>query len=311
MNKKPAITLFLTAFIMLLSSCENGGKIKYFPTIEEQNTGTLEIYCDESLQSIVKQQAEIFEMEYPQAKIAPVFLPERELMEKLLNGSARTAILARKLSDAEKAQISKVDSIKCREHFIAKTALVLVVKKGLSKKISLEKLKEIFANSSENIIVEGKKSDRLTAVSNALNINTFGKNIYAVNSLDSVLLYVNSNENSLGLIDYAHISDEFSSEAEKVFSNISIVKIETNCQDTLQTVTANPSDIFTNCYPLITPVNYLVTDFRNKLSLGFVNFMVKSRAGRVFLHSGFIPAVMPQREIVIDTTNISAKQNRN
>jgi phosphate transport system substrate-binding protein len=296
---------------MLLPSCENGGKIKYYPPIEEQNTGTLEIYCDESLKNIVKQQAEIFELEYPQAKILTVFLPERELMEKLLNGSARTAILARKLNDAEKTQISKVDSIKCREHFIAKTALVPITQKGNSLKLTLEELKKIFVDGSLNIILEGKKSDRLKAVSNALNINEFSKNIYAVNSLDSVWLYVNSSHKNIGLIEYSHISDEFSAETEMVYKNASLIKIETNCDGKIQTVTANPSDIFTNCYPLVTPVNYVVTDYRNKLSLGFVNFMVKSRAGRVFLHSGFIPAVMPQREIVIDTSGFSAKQNSN
>ncbi|MFN8294025.1 MAG: substrate-binding domain-containing protein [Chitinophagales bacterium] len=309
MMKHFKILLLASSIALTTNACKDGGKIKYYPTLEEQNRGTLDIYCDESLQSIVQQQAEIFELNFPEAKVNPIFLNERALLEKLLNGSARTALLTRKLSEAELQQIAKVDSIKGREHYIAKSALVPITNKSAFKQISNNELKALFTNGTQPIVIEGKQSDRLKAVASALGIAKFSSNIFAVNGVDSVLQYIEANPNAIGLIDYAHISDEFSAKAQNIFNKISLLKIETHCHDTLQVVSANPNDIFTDCYPLVTPLNYVVTDYKNKLSLGFVNFMVKSKASRVFLHAGYIPAVMPQREVVIDTTSdIATKQ---
>jgi phosphate transport system substrate-binding protein len=306
---KKLIALYcIILFSNWLNGCKDVGKIEYYPSIEEKNTGELILYCDENLRSIIQQQKEVFEHHFPAAKIEMVWMPEALIIEKLLNGTARTAIISRKLSKNEITQISKTDTIRCKEHYVAKSALVLVCSKSEARKFSLDELKSLFGGNQYKIIIEGKQSDRLPAITNTLHIHAFGKNIYAVNSADSVLAYVNRDKNSIGIIDYAHISDEFSLKSEKIHQSVSLVGVVVNCHDSLQTVSANPSDIFTGCYPLIIPVNYIVTDYKNKLSLGFVNFMVKQKGARIFLRSGYIPAVMPQREIVVDTTGFSFAQ---
>lgn len=299
-------TLMVAAtFILAASACnEDALKIKYYPSIEENNTGTLELFCDENLKSIVLQQLEIFELNYPKAKVIPIFLNEKEIVAKLLNGTARTALIAKKLSKAELKQIEKIDTIKAREHYIAKSALALAVNKSATKVISEEALKSLFTEGKKNIIVEGRDGLRLLALCKMLGIDNFGQNIAAVSTLDSVLAYVEQNKNVLGLIDYAHISDEFSAKTEAIFSQVSFLKVKTFCDDTTQLVSANPGDIFTECYPLVTTLNYVVTDYRNKLSLGLATFLIKPKSARIFIHAGFIPEIMPQREILIDTSAI-------
>ncbi|MDW8273419.1 MAG: substrate-binding domain-containing protein [Chitinophagales bacterium] len=299
-NSRLLIVIVLLSFI----ACNDAAKIEYYPSIEEKNTGKLQLYCDEQLRPILEQQIEVFEHYYPQADIQPVYMPERDIITFLLSGKARTSIIMRKLSDAEKKQIETVDSFLCKEHIVAKSALALVSAKSSRAVIPYDSFITLFNNPEVTIVLEGKKNDRLAAISKALNINQFGKNIFAMENIDSVLYYVNRKPKTIGIIDYSHIADEFSSTAQNILKQIEMIKISRNCFDTLQIVYANPNDIFTGCYPLVLPINYVNTDYRNKLSLGFVNFLVKNKASKVFLRGGYIPAVMPQREILIDTSSI-------
>lgn len=301
--------IFVLVAILSLSACsEDALKIKYYPTIEEKNTGTLEIYCDEDLKSIAEQQIEIFVLNYPAANVKPIFASEKVIVEKLLNGTARTAILSRNLSKAETDKISQVNAIKCSQHVLAKSALALVSKKGEAKTLTDTELKALFTNGKTPIIVEGKESNRLKIITTELGVTNFGNQIFAMNNLDSVLTYLEQNQDAVGLIDYANISDENSPKAKEILSKISVFKVNTNCDSITEIVSANPNDIYTGCYPLVTPINYVLTDLQNKLGGGFLNFLIKPKASRIFLRGGFIPFLLPEREIIIDTSAVKGEK---
>lgn len=300
---------FIAAFILSISACtEDALKIKYYPTIEEKNTGALDIYCDEDLKSIIEQQIEIFVLNYPNANVHPVFLSEKDLVEKLLNGTIRTAILSRNLTKAETEKISQVNEIKCSQHVLAKSALVLVANKSVHKTISDAALKALFTDGKTQIIVEGKESNRLQIVRSELGINSFGKQIFAMNSLDSIINYLEQNQDAVGVIDYANISDENAARTIEILSKISVLKINTYCDSIAEIVSANPNDIYTGCYPLVAPINYVLTDLQNKVAGGFLNFLIKPKSSRIFLRGGFIPFRLPEREIVIDTSAVKGEK---
>jgi len=296
------IPIFL--FTVLLSSCKDGGKIEYYPTVEEMNKGVVKVQCDEALQSIMKQQAEIFELNFPEAKIEFEFLPEQIIVENLLSGKCRTAVISRKLSEAEFKKVETTHSIKPREHAAAKNAVAIVTSnENKSNKIALAELQQILSSGSKTVVVEGKQSYMAKTIAEGLNLQNIQSKFFALNTADSVLSYVRNNRDVLGFISFSAISDENAYRTKELLKGISVMQLESKKDTALITTSANQSDIYLGDYPLVTPVNYIITDFKDKLSIGFVNFLYKPKAGRIFLHAGLVPSVMPEREIVIDTNS--------
>jgi phosphate transport system substrate-binding protein len=290
---------------VLFSSCKNGGKIEYYPTVEEMNRGVLKVQCDESLRSIMLQQAEIFELNFPEAKIEFEFLPEQVIVENLLSGSSRTAVISRKLNEAEFKKVQAVNNIKPREHVAAKNAIAMIASSASARSnIELGELQQILSSGSTTVVVEGKQSNMVKPITEGLNLQNIKAQFFALNTADSVVSYVRKNNDVLGFISYAAISDENAHRTKELLKDILIMKIEMKKDSDLIATSANQSDIYLGDYPLVTPINYVVTDFKDKLSIGFVNFLYKPKAGRIFLHAGLVPSVMPEREVVIDTSGM-------
>ena len=288
--------------IILFSACNNGGKIEYYPTVEEMNKGLLKVQCDEALRGIMLQQSEIFELNYTEAKIEFEFLPEQIILENLLSGKCRTAVISRKLSVAEFKKVEATNSIKPREHAAAKNAIAIIASsQNSNNKIGLAELQQILISGSKTIVVEGKQSYMAKTIAEGLNLQNIKSKFFALNTADSVVNYVRRNKDVLGFISFSAISDGNAYRTKELLKGISVMQIESKKDTMFITTSANQSDIYLGDYPLVTPVNFIVTDFKDKLSIGFVNFLYKPKAGRIFLHAGLVPSVMPEREIVIDT----------
>ena len=59
------------------------------------------------------------------------------------------------------------------------------------------------------------------------------------------------------------------------------------------------SSIAAKKYPLQRKVNVVVGNIPELLGTGFVNFMYRSKASRIFLKAGLVPEKMPERQVKI------------
>lgn len=261
------------------------------------------IYCDQDFQHVMELQREVYEAGSPKEKLNIQYISGEEVLQKLLKGQAQVAIIGRKLTDEEMIQVRKADSSNVREHLMAKDAVAVVVGKNnplksLNYAAFLEEIKK--GKSSHNLVFDNKQSGVVRSFNFLKNANS--KNLFALDSIKAVVDYVNADGNALGFLPLAKFSDEYNKEQQELLTKIKILPVEIiDSSGQKLSIAASQSEIALNDYPLIRPINYIIAKPREDVSRNFINYLYKQRGAKVFLKAGLIPAIMPERDFIINS----------
>src|SRR5665647_1744591 len=114
---------FLVA--LLLFSCQNKSKDD---STDTYTTGVISIAVDESFQPIVQEELDVFESQFPQADIIPVYTNEVNAINLLLKDSVRFAIATRVLSSGEENYLISKKFEPC-SYKIATDGIALIINK--------------------------------------------------------------------------------------------------------------------------------------------------------------------------------------
>jgi phosphate transport system substrate-binding protein len=275
--------------------------------------GNLNISVDESLQTIMQQQAEVFQFLYDSVHLNVTYAPQPELLQRFRNEEASVLIMARELTDLEKNALKRQDTIYTLEMRVAYDAIAMVAHPSFDhSQLDLAYLQSLFAskqNSQTKLVFEGSKSSSVEHVLNTLGYKeTVSPNIYALKSADEVVSYVEQNKDVIGFIPYSFLSDTDDKRVQQILKRIKILSLRTLNEGKEVRVSANQSDIANGTYPLIRTVN-TVTRYTHSDNLErlFVNFLYKEKGARIFLKAGLIPVKMPEREINVNTEGIKSE----
>jgi len=305
----------LMVLVLLLSSCSQNK-----PTPEQLNIGRDKIYkgqlnidADASLESIMKQQLEVFQYLNDSINIHVAYKHETEMLDDLINRKAGVLVLCRNLSKQEQDNLKTRDTLYVREVKIAYDAVALIGNlKFNDSKLDMNALKEYFdpANKSAvlpRMVFDDKGSSAVNYVLNLLGYNgQVSSRVSAVKSPLEVIDYVAGNDNAIGFIPFNFISDESEHRVKEIFKRIKVLSLRTKNQEAKEIrVSANQSDIVTGDYPLIRTIHTEMRySFEDSNEWNFVNFLFKEKGQRIFLRAGLIPATMPQRDIEVNTDGL-------
>ena len=82
--------------LALFSSCNNSKKGKDGRT-DTYSSGTISFVSDESFSPIIEEERAVFQYDYPQATLNPIYTNESDAINKLLSGKTWLAFSARKI----------------------------------------------------------------------------------------------------------------------------------------------------------------------------------------------------------------------
>ena len=235
-------------------------------------------------------------------------MDEDSLMKILFTGEKRVAVLGKKLTKGEANKIAEADSSTPREHIFANEAIALVVAKDFAlKDISYSALQQYLQQNDApyNFIFEEQNKGTLKYVLNNMAIAKPSAKLYAKNSLDSLINYVSKDNQAIGFINLAQISDEYSARTKAILNQVNVLPISI-VDSTKKVLLTTPfqSDISTHQYPLVRPINFILGNTYNVVSVGFVNFLFKPKAAKVFLKAGLMPIKHPGREFIVNTESL-------
>ncbi|MFN8277534.1 MAG: substrate-binding domain-containing protein [Chitinophagales bacterium] len=290
-----------------LSSCKNK-KVPEVP-LDDIHKGEVVIWCDEALEYVMNQQVTLFEHFHEEAHLHLVYKPEAEIVQGLLNDSIRTAIIGRSLSDAERRVLMNRTALQPKEIMVARDAAALVVSKSHSAKPwPLDSLIGALSGAyPTQLVFDDNKSGFVRQLLALAGTNTAGKNMFALQSTDSVVRYVSQNTTAIGIIGFGTIADEDYPYAREILKLVNVLPVAV--RDTVGRsviVSATQGDLASGKYPLQRPVNYVLCNQPERVADGFVNFLAREKAAKVFLKSGLVPAVIPERVISV-ASGIEAK----
>lgn len=299
MNKLAKTLLGLVLLILLfVFSCQKKSENK--DSILE---GKTTIYVDESILPIVEDQVAVFETEY-KAKLHLVSKTENEIVNALLNDTAKIAVITRSLSDKE-LKVFQAKKIKPRITPFATDAIAFI--KNGSVKDTLIALQDVidFLNGKSVTTIKGLVFDNANSSTvrylSTISGSTFtdNKNVFSLKTNQEVLKYVASNKDMIGVIGMNWIFQP-PLELEEVVKKVSVLAVKDSNKSEYFFPTQD--NLASGKYPLARHLYIVNCQGYSGLGMGFASFLGGERGQRIILKSGLVPERIPSRNIVIRNT---------
>lgn len=294
--------IFILISCTIFFSCNN----KHFDeSVENMNKGELDLLADESYRSILDELVKSYENVYPESKIHVTYASENEVMKAMLSGNSRMIVTGKKLLPAELAKIEQVNKMKPTVSAVATEAIAIIT--SINNPDSVFDFDAFLTNNSthndENFVnkqyvfVKGQSSfvNQITGTG-----TQNPSNMFSLDKEDTIINYVSHNKDAYGFISFALISDTDDQKTKDILKKIKVMYVaKTDSTGAKKIYDLSQSSIAANEYPLQRSITVIRGNMSQSLGTGFVNFMYRSKASRIFLKAGLIPVVMPGREILI------------
>jgi phosphate transport system substrate-binding protein len=307
---KRSIGYLLVVFLFSVSGCKQNTKV--LPA-DQYHNGHIVIACDNDFRYVMEQQREVFESAYPGASITFEYMSDAEIMNKLYKRELQEAVIGRQLTVEELEALTRIDSTHPREHLMAKDALAFIVgNKSPIKSLNYERLfsneQQMLNNDNFTFVFDGKQTSLVKSFQLFSGVNKSLK-VFALDSIEAVIDYVNQHDGAIGAIPYAKISDEDNPQMQQLLKNVNIISVEKKDSTGRTTVSAaSEADISIGAYPFIRPLNYVICNPYERVGTGFANFIFKKQGQKIFLKAGLIPTTMPERDFIINSNGVDVKK---
>lgn len=307
MRKAISYTLVgLTLSACLFSAC-NEKKSKDGRT-DTYSSGAISFASDESFSPIIEEERFVFQKDYPQAKVTPIYTSESEAINQLLAGKIWLALTARNFKESELKSLQN-QSYRPIAIKLAYDALAFIVNKSNNDTlISVQNIADIMNGKATqwSDIYKGSNRGKITVVfDNAKSSSVHfvedsilgGKaiknpNVAAVDKTEEVIKYVEENPGSIGIIGNNWLNDKRDSTNLTFNKDIRVMSVSR-----LHPATAANSRkpyqyyIYNGQYPLIRTIYALLNDPRQGLPWGFAHFIESPKGQRIILKAGLLPVM--------------------
>src|ERR1700757_287827 len=296
MNKIIAFILSVLFFV----ACNTSTKTSDIPNTP--TSGELKVFCEEGMFLHIRNQAYTFEQIYHNSKINVQYVNEKQAIEGLYNDSCKLIVISRALSEQELKQF-KTKNIYPTQICVAKSALAFVVPvNSTDSVISTEKIKKIISgeDTSYSVVFDNENSGTTRFLKDTLlQGKPFGKNCFALKNTTDLINHIGKNKNTIGVLDYAWLSDLDDSTTKVFLSTVKTLAVSTNGSKIAYM--PDQSNIQTNEYPLCRHVYAIRRSAEFSLGTGFSLFVAGQKGQIMFLKQGLIPFVQPNRAVEINT----------
>jgi len=306
---KLGFLFLLTLFLFL--GCRNEKPEGDGPTY-----GTIRISVDESFKSVLQSQISTFEGLYSHAKINAVYSDEVQIMADLLLEKSRLVVISRNLTEEEKKVFEKKKKIPRttqvaydgvalitnkvnQDTFITYEDLMKVLKGEVKKWNQLNKRSKL---SDIKMIFDSNNSGIIRYLFEKAGIKSFVPgSSFAMKSNEEVIDYVKNNQNAIGFISVAWVSDKDDTTQLSFLRNLNIMSVSVPDTSEYAGNYYQPYQAYIaqKLYPLWRSVYIISGESRAGLGLGFASFVAAEKGQRIFLKSGLVPATMPVRLVEI------------
>jgi len=259
--------------------------------------GKLVIGVDESLRPVVDSEIKTFSFLYPDAAVTPLYLPEKQVAEKLLANEIQTGLICRNLYEDELEFIKSKYRHNPQTFKLADDEIVAAVNNANPlNSISYDNLKKILSGKitdwKELNPALGDKSPVVVVITGSSSINRYFSSlnnslstvsVYALDTTAEVIDYVKNNPSAIGIVGGSWFF--------KIGSNYQDVKLLTYTKDNPAAEDRN-QDLYREVYA----VNH--EPFIG-LGNGFISFMASQKGQMILEKAGMTPYKSISREIAI------------
>lgn len=262
--------------------------------IDNPNKGEITVETDESFKSVIEALAERYMALNPLTKINVVIKKEDLGFLDLLNKKARVVVMSRELTNQEKAAFdTKVELPWQPAKFAADAVLFVVPKNSPVESVSMDEIYKELTSDSKNLIFDGTNSSNLNFVAQKFNKKPADLKFSIINGNENVVSQLENYPGKIGVISYNTISRPFGEEAQRLRTELKILKVIKNGK------VYEPSldNLKTMNYPFTRVLYLLTNETYYGLGNGFIRFSCQQLGQIVVEKEGLQPYNIFKREV--------------
>ena len=291
----------------LLASCNRPDKNGTLEVDDTPTSGKLTVSVDETFQPILKAETDTFQELYKYAQVTSNYKPEQDVVQDLLSNKARVAVMSRRLTANEEAQLTKEQVIAQTVQVGTDGLAIILHPSNPDTLLTMAQLRDIFTGkttrweqlngkktlSDINVVFDANRSSTTRFVQDSVTRGAaLTSKIYASKSNPALIDYVATHPNAIGVIGANWISDRDDKKVEAFLSKVRVAAIAAKAS-------ANPDDylqpyqayLALKTYPLRRNLYMISRDARTGLGKGLVAFVAGSQGQLIILKSGLVPAI--------------------
>jgi phosphate transport system substrate-binding protein len=256
------------------------------------------IYADESFRPFMETSGMTYEGRYPEKTIAFEFVSEQKALRALIDDKTKTAVVSRDFTKEEKVQLKK-GKIVVNTTLLAKDAVVLIINnENQDSTLTVDELKSILRGTTKrNLVIDQSQSANFLYLSNLIDNQPFGKNVFVHQSNRSVINYVEKNKNTIGVIGYNWIGDLEDPVVQQFRKQFKIMRIARDSKQKYFEPYFRTID--RDEYPLTRFLYAINKGASDGLNASYINFIASDIGQRLVEKAGLIPARKTERQINI------------
>jgi phosphate transport system substrate-binding protein len=266
-------------------------------------TGEINLYVDQTLQSLVEGQIEVFESQY-NAKIHLTAKSESEIVNDLLSGKTNMAVLTRRLTKEEENYFTNKKIIPRVSHFASDAVVFIRNKKSNDTLLDLDEVYNLLhgkPSKVKNLVFENPNSSVVTYMNRWANVTAGAKeNVYSLNSTKEVLEFVTKNPEAIGVIGMDAMAEPYP-EWQSLVDNLNVLSVKNvkNTPNNKLYYKPTQASLGAGLYPLKRSIYVLNYQGFAGLGTGFASFVVGDIGQRIVMRSNLLPITIPERNINI------------
>jgi len=286
---KKILFLFIAAFAIIFSCSKEKPK-----EIDTPSKGEITVEADESFKSVVEALAERYTALNPGTKINVVIKKEDLGLLDVLDRKVRIAVMSRELSKEEKeAYDKKIDLPWLPGKFAADAVLFVVPKDSPLESISMEEIYSELNSDKKRLIFDGTNASNLNFIAQKFKKNPSDLKFSIINGNENVAEQLKNYPDKIGVISYNTISRPFGKEAEKLRSELKVLKV---IKDNKAYDVSN-ENLKEMSYPFTRVLYFISNEAYYGLGNGFIRFSCQQLGQIVVEKEGLQPYNIFKREV--------------
>lgn len=303
--RRENLTVFaVLLFALFALSCKKENVSDDAEAAQTTISGKATFLVDNTIQPIVEDVLAVFHGVYSHASIKLVNKTETEIVNALLQDSAKVAVLPRLLTAAEEEKFRKRKITPVITHFATDAVALITNSKAADSVADLEEVFKVLqgkASAVKQLVFDNPNSSTVQMLLREAGVKTIpSENIYSLRSTEEVMRYVHNTPGAIGVVGVnwlvqPPVALEPIVKGIKVLgvNNVKIDKGKKNYYKPTQ------SNIATGSYPLTRKLYVLNYSGAEGLGTGFAIYISAQQGQRIILKSGLLPVTLPTREIEV------------
>lgn len=288
-----AVSIYAVLLAILLNGCKSY-KAKDDELRDTPDRGKIYVSADESFKPVIDAQVQVYESNHPGARIIVQYKAEAEALKDFGVDSVRMVIATRKESKEEDEFMLDSMNVSPQWMIVARDAIAVIVHPQAPDSLfTMDEIRQILTGKFREKLIPVFDGVQATStvrfiVDSVLRTDSLSPQVRAARTSEGVIEYVATHPDAIGFIGVSWIGNPEDVQQVSFLRKVKMAKLRSKelSEGYILPVQLN---IYTNHYPMVRDLVYILKENYNGLGYGFAAFMSGEIGQLIFRRAYLMP----------------------